>query len=274
MGASAKGKMSGRMSKTWISSGAIVTAAIITAAVALLIAYHPSSSVASVQLSPKIVLEMPAGVPGSTVSLPPKAKFDNSHSWGPGRVTFTMQSPAPYAVFNSITNNPNQGDERNFIQCHDKEDNNWQDSLVAQDGHTYTCDIYFDNDVASNLDRGNLAAQMHNARARAMLPPKSTYNPGVVGFLSAANAVTVWSTCNFLASRPMTITYVRGTTRMFTFGTPKDGLALAENHLGATLTDGLTGSSGTPIGYSKQDGIARQGGGYILFDIKINLVPA
>ena len=31
-------------------------------------------------------------------------------AWGPSRRTFTMEHPAPYVTFNSITNNPNEGD--------------------------------------------------------------------------------------------------------------------------------------------------------------------
>ena len=33
-------------------------------------------------------------------------------AWGPERTTYTMESPAPSAVFNSITDNPTIGDER------------------------------------------------------------------------------------------------------------------------------------------------------------------
>ena len=42
---------------------------------------------------------------------------DSSYAggWGPDRRTYTMTTPAKYAVFNSITDNPNYGDERNFV---------------------------------------------------------------------------------------------------------------------------------------------------------------
>ncbi len=35
-------------------------------------------------------------------------------AYGPERETFTIEKPASYITFNSITNNPNYGDERNF----------------------------------------------------------------------------------------------------------------------------------------------------------------
>ena len=36
-------------------------------------------------------------------------------AWGPDRPTFTIEQPANYVTFNSITNNPVHGDERNFV---------------------------------------------------------------------------------------------------------------------------------------------------------------
>ena len=37
-------------------------------------------------------------------------------AWGPERTTFTMEKPATYPTFNSITNNPTIGDERDFVR--------------------------------------------------------------------------------------------------------------------------------------------------------------
>ena len=37
-------------------------------------------------------------------------------AWGPERETYTMEEPADYATFNSITNNPTLGDERDFVR--------------------------------------------------------------------------------------------------------------------------------------------------------------
>ena len=42
--------------------------------------------------------------------------FASASAWGPERTTFTMESPATYPTFNSITDNPTIGDERNFVR--------------------------------------------------------------------------------------------------------------------------------------------------------------
>ena len=37
-------------------------------------------------------------------------------AWGPERPTYTIEKPADHVTFNSITNNPAYGDERNFVR--------------------------------------------------------------------------------------------------------------------------------------------------------------
>ena len=43
-------------------------------------------------------------------------------NWEPDRKKFTMEEPAPYAVFNSIIDNPLVGDERSFVRIRKKAD--------------------------------------------------------------------------------------------------------------------------------------------------------
>jgi hypothetical protein len=52
-------------------------------------------------------------------------------AWGPNRSTFTIDSPANYVTFNSITDNPNIGDERNFVGIRESGTNNlWSDDMT------------------------------------------------------------------------------------------------------------------------------------------------
>lgn len=60
-----------------------------------------------------------------------------SGGWGPDRELFTIASPAPYPVMNSITDNPVVGDERAFFlvkQSVDQEDGGWCSSARVRDG--------------------------------------------------------------------------------------------------------------------------------------------
>ncbi|MFJ2213482.1 hypothetical protein ACIQVO_13565 [Streptomyces sp. NPDC101062] len=202
---------------------------------------------------------VPSGV---TVKGSAAAKLDNSRGWGPERKkTYTWKHPASFPVFNSITDNPYYGDERNFLQCKDtaRDGQSWGDELVAKDGHTYECSLYIGNDVAPNLDT-NVAGKLQNARVRLSLPDERTLNPGFTGVLSADNAQQVWDSCNFVAARPVTLLYVRGSARLHTNGTPKTGVALPGSE------DTIIHDNGALLG-DAGDGIIGQNAGYLSFQI-------
>lgn len=44
-----------------------------------------------------------------------------AYAWGPSRDTYTIENPASHNVFNSITDNPDYGDERNFLRVRDSD---------------------------------------------------------------------------------------------------------------------------------------------------------
>ncbi|WP_143268644.1 hypothetical protein [Amycolatopsis vastitatis] len=205
-------------------------------------------------------------------------KFDNRGGWGPERQLFTSTSPAAYAVFNSITDNPNYGDERNVVTCKDKSRSDpLGNQLIAEDGHVYHCQVGVFNDVADSLDDGEqrtAPARMFNARLIVDLPLGPIYNPGVSATLSANNAQSVWSSCNFISPQPMKLTYQRGSTRLITLGLPVGGLQVQEKFQGEAMSSGLLVKPGILLGYDKQDGIIRHSGQYsafVTFEIKIEL---
>jgi hypothetical protein len=216
--------------------------------------------------------------PSSPESISPPVKIDNTGGWGPERPTFTEKKPAPYAVFNSITDNSIWGDERQFIACKDKArlDDPTVSRLVAEDGHSYVCHVDVNNDVAANLDNGNSASWLHDARLTILLPSESIYNPGVQATLTASNAQPVWASCNFLSAQPMRLIYVYGSARMYTNATSNDGLQLAEDVRDNVMHSGLLVSPGSLLGYDKQDGIVRYSYRYtviVWFEFKVLLDP-
>ncbi|MEU8625458.1 hypothetical protein [Streptomyces sp. NPDC048669] len=196
---------------------------------------------------------------------------DDTRGWGPQRTTFTMKKPAPYAVFNSITDHPLHGDERNFTQCRDKQGGDWTTEARAQEGHVYQCYIWFANSVAPNVSDGNPAATLHDARARVRLPDHEADSPSLVGYLSAANAATVWSSCRFNSDQRVTITYQRRTASIQPVPYDADRRPIAETYNGDTATGGLASSSGALLGRTKLDGVLGQEAGYVQFDVKVTL---
>ncbi|MGJ5826004.1 hypothetical protein [Streptomyces ossamyceticus] len=207
-----------------------------------------------------------------TVELP---NLDNTAGWGPqDRKMYSVKSPAPYAVFNSLTDQYTQGDERQFLQCRDNESDHWSTRIAAEDGHVYICYAWFSNAVAPNLDEGNLAAKLQNARFRIGAPEvMPAYNAGLTAKFMADNAFKVWASCNFVAEWPMTITYMPRSTFLITKHTEKKygdkGMPMPDKWKDGEIVEGITTKQGALIGESKQDGIIGQTTGWVRFAIKI-----
>ena len=75
--------------------------------------------------------------------------------WGPDRPTFTMEKPAKYAVFNSITNNPAVGDERDFVriaEINDDKSETYRSDIQIRPGKSYEVFIYYHNNASATLN--------------------------------------------------------------------------------------------------------------------------
>lgn len=116
-----------------------------------------------------------------------------ANAWGPQRETFTMQNPPDFITFDSITNNPDVGDERNFLRVRDADEqywdeqatNGWTDTVNLEEGHTYDVRLY----VHNNGIEGRYIAQ--DVRAHINLPTGNDVfgkQFEVNGYLYASNA--------------------------------------------------------------------------------------
>lgn len=186
-----------------------------------------------------------------------------SNAWGPGRTTFTIEKPADYVVFNSITNNPAHGDERNFVQIKEAGASNstYADKLNIVAGKTYTVYVYYHNNAAANL---NLVAT--NTRMNTQLP--STVKANTETSISAkimadnANPKTVWDEAKVTASENVALKYVSNSATIYSKGAV-NGQKLNSNEF-------LT--SGALIGYNALDGRIQgchQFAGYVTYDFVV-----
>lgn len=75
-------------------------------------------------------------------------------AWGPERTTFTMENPATYPTFNSITNNPTIGDERNFVRVGEvnAKVTDLRDEVEVVPGRQYLVYVYFHNNASSTFN--------------------------------------------------------------------------------------------------------------------------
>lgn len=163
-------------------------------------------------------------------------------AWGPARPSFTIEKPADYITFNSITNNPViGGDEKDFVGIREVGSNaKWTNNMKVQNGKEYYVRMYVHNNAASNL---NLVAE--NVVAKLNVPTTTAKNVTVQGQISASNAKpnTVWDEAAFSSDNDFNLAYVAGS-------------ALFENNgMGTTkLPDSIVNNTGAKLGYDKLDG--------------------
>lgn len=183
-------------------------------------------------------------------------------AWGPGRPTYTVAQPADHITFNSITDNPNVGDERQFVGIKDASNTSsggWQNTVTAQAGHEYLVRIYVHNNAASSL---NLVAT--NTRVAAALSTSTGTSVPITGYVSADNASPkqVYADVNLASSQQFNIAYVAGSAHIYNNAT---------GQAGRTVSDSIVDGSGALIGYSSNDGKVPgcfQYASYVTFKVK------
>lgn len=178
----------------------------------------------------------------------------NAQAWGPeNRPTYTNESPAPYATFNSITDNVAVGDERNFVRVAEVgTDAPYVDELEVIPGKEYEVYIYYHNNAASNTNATGFGIAT-NTRIASAYP--TILNPGERGMISGIiswsyvtpsnpdNAQTgeVWDEA-YLTTKyeNVVLRYKTGTATIHNAGKAN----------GSVLPTALFTSEGTPIGFN------------------------
>ena len=188
-------------------------------------------------------------------------------AWGPERPTFTQQNPADYVTFNSITNNPKWGDERNFMRIRDvASGETFRDTASLQAGKKYEVIVLYHNNAKTSLNAsGKGVAQ--NAFARTEIPAivkSKNADTKAMSYVGASNAnpASVYDHISF--SNPTTadiaLRYVKGTAKITSNG--------AVN--GQPISESIFSASGTKIGYDALNGTlpgCDQYSGYITYQI-------
>lgn len=191
-------------------------------------------------------------------------------AWGPqDRPTYTWNSPADHVTFNSITDNPYLGDERNFVRVREAGvENPEKDEITLEVGKEYTISIYYHNNASPSLnDSGEGISR--NTFVRSEFP--SYLNAGETGaamaYISASNAEpkTVWDTTYLKAEQPVYLNFVPNSAVIHNNGTT-DGTILSG--------DELLGSNGVTIGhYNNMWGMipgCNEYGGYVTYNIRVD----
>lgn len=174
-------------------------------------------------------------------------------AWYPERPTYTIEHPAPHVTFNSITNNPDEGDERAFFEVKDAANtgmNGFAGKAEVKDGQEMLLRVYVHNNAADNLNGSNFDGPgvAKNTKVRIHLPTDTAQALRANAYVSADNAQPkeVADTIDLMGQNGSNfkVEYIPGSAIQYTNAVPS----------GIKLNDSIV-TSGAPIGYGVADGI-------------------
>lgn len=130
------------------------------------------------------------GATGPLPSVPQGPAHEVAGAWGPDRHTYTMQKPSPEVTLNAITDNPDMGDERNFVRIKPAGDPKAVFTDRVYGKGRYTAEVYFSNSASPS---GSSAT---GVRVSLLAPATITGSAQIVGFVKSDNASppAVWDT--------------------------------------------------------------------------------
>lgn len=169
-----------------------------------------------------------------------------ANAWGPSnRATFTMEKPASYVTFNSITNNNTEGDERYFVTAKAADNGKWADTTIVEDGKDYIVKMYVHNNAGANL---NLVAENVTAYAYIQNNGSQTQVSGKITSTNA-NPTAYWDETTFKSANgeSFTLSFVSGSAEYTNAGGANG--AVVKHSLSNNLLN-----NGVSLGFEKMDG--------------------
>lgn len=151
---------------------------------------------------------------GASAILIPATLF----AWGPDRPTYTMAHPSDHVTFNSITDNPNYGDERQFVTVKDlTAGTSTLNSIDLVEGHEYQAYIYIHNNASDTLNASGVGIAK-GVKVQSKMPSTVNGSASVAGYVYASNASPkeVYDTADLKSSKAVTLEYVPGSASIVT----------------------------------------------------------
>ena len=185
-------------------------------------------------------------------------------AWGPERTTYTLKNPSDHVQFNSITDNPILGDERNFVRVRETGVGTYTDEVEIVAGKEYEVYIGYHNNAASNLNDSGKGIAL-GAKVAAQFPTKvtSSQKGTISAIISAPNAepTEVWDEAYFTTkASELSLRFVDGSAILH-----NDGKAN-----GTVMGTQMFDPEGTYIGYNQLDGFlpgCYEFSGYIVYKL-------
>ena len=175
-------------------------------------------------------------------------------AWGPERTTFTMAEPATYPTFNSITDNPTIGDERDFVRVGeiDAEVTELKNEVKVEAGKKYLVYVYYHNNASATFNtaeqnRSGVAFETKMAATfdREVTPEKKGKVTATV-MANNSNPGAVWDEAYMTIDEgAVTLKYVEGSAKIYNDWETN----------GSVLSTKLFTEEGTYLGLNALDGV-------------------
>lgn len=190
----------------------------------------------------------------------------NALAYGPERATFTFEKPASYVTFNSITNNPNHGDERNFVLIREAGKGDFGDTIKVQPGKEYEVYSYFHNNASDSLNASGTGIA-REVRMSAQVPSvvKASERGVITTSITADNAKPkkVWDEAYVTADNDVALSYVSASAKMHSNGKVN----------GQGMATSLFSAEGTYLGFDQLNGLlpgCNEYAGYVIYKVKVD----
>ncbi len=148
----------------------------------------------------------------------------SASAWGPERTTFTMESPASYPTFNSITNNPTIGDERDFVRVGeiDADVTDLKNEVKVVPGRQYLVYVYFHNNASSTYNdsaHNNVGVALRTRMSSSFSTVLTPENKGTITATITAensNPLSVWDEAYMTTdTEKVLLHYVAGSAKIY-----------------------------------------------------------
>jgi hypothetical protein len=172
-------------------------------------------------------------------------------AWGPERSTYTWEAQSPAVAINSITDNPDFGDERDFVRIREFGVDGAKfssDDLKILPGRIYEVEIYYRNDASTSLGETSNALGL---KLLSQLPATITPSAGdqkITSSITGDNLDTflVWGDIRITTEKNLTLTPIPNSAAYYTKGSINgqqidvDAL-FGESGIDLNYTNGLPG---------------------------------
>lgn len=196
--------------------------------------------------------------------------------WGPQRPTYTNDKPADHAAFNSITDNPVLGDERDFVRIVEfrdsktKDKNRYVKNIMLEPGKRYEVFIYYHNNASSTFNdkAHNYVGVARNTKVISNFPHElaAGETKQILGIIASSTAIpsAVWDEVNVTAKQAVTLHYVAASAKLHN-----------DWQANGTLLSTHMFEEGNLLGVNELNGLILGGqaySGYITYTIQVDAV--